>query len=141
MGRKGSVVNACWPTAVTGFCAGPYEKIMNAIFELWSGIVPERAMACSFNLEYLLVGGRDARTESRPMFMWYDWMVGGWGGRNGRDGSSATAPVFGVGLAVQPFEGQERLCPILTTRHELIPDSGGPGRFRLADSALRRAEP
>ena len=59
MGPPGTVVNAEWPVAVTGFCAGPYEKIMNSIFELWSEVVPERAMACAFNLEYLLVGGRD----------------------------------------------------------------------------------
>jgi N-methylhydantoinase B len=57
-------------------------------------------------------------------------MVGGWGGRNGKDGSNATAPIFGVGLAVQPLEAQERLCPVLTTGHEILADSGGPGRFR-----------
>jgi N-methylhydantoinase B len=130
LGPEGSVVNAPWPVAVTGFCSGPYEKIMNAIFEIWSGIMPERAIACSFNLEYLLVGGRDARVEERPFFMWYDWMVGGWGGRNGKDGSNCTSPVFGVGLAVQPLEGQERLSPVLTSGHEILPDSGGPGRFR-----------
>jgi N-methylhydantoinase B len=62
--------------------------------------------------------------------MWYDWMVGGWGGRNGKDGSNATAPIFGVGLAVQPLEAQERLSPVLTTGHEIRTDSGGPGRFR-----------
>jgi len=123
-------VNAPWPVAVTGFCSGPYEKIMNSIFELWSQLQPERAIACSFNLEYLLVGGRDARYETRPIFMWYDWMVGGWGGRNGKDGSNATAPIFGVGLAVQPLEAQERLCPVLTTGHEILTDSAGPGRFR-----------
>jgi N-methylhydantoinase B len=103
---------------------------MNAIFEIWSEIMPERAIACSFNLEYLLVGGRDARTPERPFFMWYDWMVGGWGGRNGRDGSNCTSPVFGVGLAVQPLEGQERLSPVVTSTHAILPDSGGPGRFR-----------
>jgi N-methylhydantoinase B len=130
LGPEGSVVNAPWPVAVTGFCAGPYEKIMNSIFELWSQLQPERALACSFNLEYLLVGGRDGRYDSRPIFMWYDWMVGGWGGRNGKDGSNATAPIFGVGLAVQPLEAQERLCPVLTTGHEIRADSGGPGRFR-----------
>ena len=130
LGPVGSVVNAPWPIAVTGFCAGPYEKIMNSIFELWSKLVPERALACSFNLEYLLVGGRDARHEDRPIFMWYDWMVGGWGGRNGKDGSNATAPIFGVGLAVQPLEAQERLCPVLTTGHEIRTDSAGPGEFR-----------
>jgi N-methylhydantoinase B len=103
---------------------------MNAIFEIWSEIMPERAIACSFNLEYLLVGGRDARSPERPFFMWYDWMVGGWGGRNGRDGSNCTSPVFGVGLAVQPLEGQERLSPVVTTQHAIRTDSGGPGRYR-----------
>lgn len=130
IGPEGTVVNAGWPIAVTGFCSGPYEKIMNAIFELWSAIMPERAIACSFNLEYLLVGGRDARGDERPFFMWYDWMAGGWGGRSTKDGSTATAPVFGVGLAVQPCEGQERLTPVLTTKHAIIPDSGGPGLYR-----------
>jgi N-methylhydantoinase B len=62
--------------------------------------------------------------------MWYDWMVGGWGARNGRDGWAATGPVFGVQLGTQPFEGQERLSPVLTTCHELMVDSGGPGEFR-----------
>jgi N-methylhydantoinase B len=130
LGPEGTVVNAPWPVAVTGFCSGPYEKIMNATFEIWSQIVPERAIACSFNLEYLLVGGRDARLEGQPFFMWYDWMVGGWGGRNGKDGSNCTSPLFGVGLAVQPLEGQERLTPVITTGHELVTDSGGPGLYR-----------
>lgn len=130
LGPEGTVVNAGWPHAVTGFCSGPYEKIMNAIFELWSKILPERAIACSFNLEYLLIGGRDARDAHHPFFMWYDWMAGGWGGRSTKDGSSATAPVFGVGLAVQPCEGQERLTPVLTSNHEIITDSGGPGLHR-----------
>jgi N-methylhydantoinase B len=130
LGPVGSVVNAPWPVAVTGFCSGPYEKIMNSIFELWSKLQPERAIACSFNLEYLLVGGHDARRDDRPIFMWYEWMVGGWGGRNGKDGSNATAPIFGVGLAVQPLEAQERLCPVLTTGHQILTDSSGPGRFR-----------
>ena len=92
--------------------------------------MPERALACCFNLEYLLVGGRDGRSPSRDVFMWYDWMAGGWGARHDRDGSNATSPILGVGLAVQPLEGQERLAPILTTQHEIVPDSGGPGRLR-----------
>ncbi|GEL17835.1 hydantoinase B/oxoprolinase family protein [Pseudonocardia asaccharolytica] len=130
IGPEGTVVNAGWPHAVTGFCSGPYEKLMNGIFEIWSKVMPERAMACAFNLEYLLVGGRDARTTDRPYFMWYDWMAGGWGGRATKDGSGATAPVFGVGLAVQPVEGQERLSPVLTSAHRIVTDSGGPGRHR-----------
>ena len=130
VGPEGTIVNAGWPNAVTGSVSGAYEKIMNAGFELWSQVIPERAMACCFNLEYLLVGGRDGRIDDRPFFMWYDWMAGGWGGRQGRDGQNCTSPVFGVGLAVQPLEGQERLTPVLTADHQIIPDSGGPGKHR-----------
>ncbi len=125
-----SVVNAPWPVAVTGFCSGAYEKIMNAIFELWSHVIPERALACSFNLEYLLIGGWDKRQDSENFFMWYDWMAGGHGGRSSKDGSNCTAPLFGVGLSVQPCEGQERLSPVLTTSHCIATDSGGPGKYR-----------
>ena len=135
LGPEGTVVNAGMPHAVTGFCSGPFEKIMNAVFELWSQLMQERAMACAFNLEYLLIGGWDTRDAKKPQdkgefFMWYDWMAGGWGGRVDRDGSSATAPVFGPGLAVQPVEGQERLSPVVTSHHALVTDSAGPGKFR-----------
>lgn len=130
LGPEGTVVNAGWPVAVTGFCSGVYEKLMNGIVEIWSEIVPDRAMACSFNLEYLLVGGRDSRSEEKPFFMWYDWMSGGWGGRRGKDGSNCTAPTFGPGLATQSMEGQERLTPVITAWNRLVTDSGGPGRFR-----------
>ena len=48
-------------SAVTGFLM-PFEKIMNSIYEIWSKIMPQRAIACAFNLEYLLTGGLDARS-------------------------------------------------------------------------------
>lgn len=125
-----SVVNAPSPVAVTGFCSGSFEKIMNASFELWSNIMPERAIACSFNLEYLLIGGHDQRHNEKNYFMWYDWMAGGHGGRVDRDGANSTSPVFGLGLSVQPCEGQERLSPVITTKHEIVTDSAGPGKYR-----------
>ncbi len=108
-----TVVSARWPVAVTGFLM-PFEKIMNSIYEIWSQIMPERAIACAFNLEYLLTGGRDLRSPAKPIFMFYDWLPGGWGGRNGRDGCNVTTACFGTGLQSQPVEGQERGSPILT---------------------------
>ena len=137
LGPVGSVVNAPWPIAVTGFCSGPYEKIMNAIFELWSKLMPERALACSFNLEYLLVGGRDARLEDKPYFMWYDWMVGGWGGRNGRDGSNCTAPIFGVGPRGAAARGPGATLP---GRDDAARDPHRLRRARAVPRRLRRRE-
>lgn len=124
-----TVVNARWPVAATGFLM-VYEKIMNSIFEIWSGIMPERAMACPFNIEYLLIGGADKRLPGDPAFMCYDWLAGGWGGRNGRDGANCTATTFGVGLMIQPAEGLERMSPIAYLESDLMTDSGGPGEHR-----------
>ena len=126
---KGSIVDARWPVGVTGFLM-PFEKIMNAIYEIWSKIMPQRALACAFNLEYLLTGGLDARRPEKPIFMFYDWLPGGWGGRNGKDGCNVTTACFGTGLMSQPVEGQERANPILTTEFEIITDSAGPGKWR-----------
>jgi N-methylhydantoinase B len=124
-----TVVSARWPVAVTGYLM-PFEKIMNMINEMWSSIMPERAIACGFNLEYLLTGGRDKRSADKPIFMFYDWLPGGWGGRNGKDGCNVTTSCFGTGLQAQPVEGQERGSPILATEFEVDIDSGGPGQWR-----------
>ncbi|MFP6681094.1 MAG: hydantoinase B/oxoprolinase family protein, partial [Gammaproteobacteria bacterium] len=126
---KNSIISAEWPVAVSGFVM-PFEKIMNSIFELFSIIMPERAMACAFNIEYLQTGGYDTRSPARSYFMLYDWLAGGWGGRNGKDGLSATAACFGVGLMIQPVEGQERMCPVRTDEFEMVTDSAGPGEYR-----------
>ncbi|MGD9536504.1 MAG: hydantoinase B/oxoprolinase family protein [Alphaproteobacteria bacterium] len=126
---ENSVVDARWPVAVTGFLM-VFEKIMAMMFELWSNIMPERAIAAAYQLEYLLTGGTDLRFKDKPYFMYYDWLPGGWGGRQGKDGCNSTCSPFGVGLMVQPIEGQERLSPILVVDNTLVTDSGGPGKWR-----------
>ncbi|MCR9255799.1 MAG: hydantoinase B/oxoprolinase family protein [Alphaproteobacteria bacterium] len=124
-----SVVSAKWPVAVTGFLM-PFEKIMNTIFEMWSKIVPERAIACAFNLEYLLAGGNDLRKPEKPIYMFYEWLPGGWGGRNGKDGSDVTTACFGTGLMSQPSEGNERVNPTRADEFQIMQDSPGPGKWR-----------
>ncbi len=141
---KNTIVSAEWPVAVTGFLM-VFEKIMAIIFELWSEILPNRAIAAAYQLEYLLTGGRDIRQAGDPYFMYYDWMPGGWGGRKGLDGLNVTNSPFGAGLQSQPVEGQERLCPIMVNGFEMVTDSGGPGQWRggigaRKTSILREAE-
>ena len=126
---KNSVVSAEWPVAVTGFLM-PFEKIMNAIFEMWSQIMPDRAIACAFNLEYLLAGGNDLRKPDKPIYMFYEWLPGGWGGRNGKDGSDVTTACFGTGLMSQPSEGNERVNPTRADEFQIKQDSPGPGKWR-----------
>ncbi len=77
-----------------------------------------------------MVGGRDARRDDRPFFMWYDRRPAvGRAQRARRTG--LTSPRPGVGLAVQPFEGQERLTPVLTSSTRSS-RPGGLGTFHAA---------
>lgn len=124
-----SIVNARYPVAVSGFLM-VFEKIVNGLFDVWSNVVPERSIACAFNLEYMLLGGKDGRTGKNGVFLFYDWLPGGWGGRMQRDGSNVTAACFGTGLMTQPGEGQERLTPVMADKFEILTDSPGPGQFR-----------
>ena len=73
---------------------------------------------------------RRCASPEKPIFMFYDWLPGGWGGRNGRDGCNVTTACFGTGLQSQPVEGQERGSPILTTEYQMLTDSPGPGKWR-----------
>lgn len=136
-GEPGSVVNAVWPTPVAGFATGPFDKIMSSAMELWAEILPERAMAACFPVDYLLSGGRDTRKDGDPMFIWYDWNVGGWGGLNGGDGHNGTVPVYGGKCGVQSMESQERAAPVITSGFELATDSGGPGKHRGGLGAVK----
>ncbi len=77
-----------------------------------------------------MIGGRDLRGDAKPIFMFYDWLPGGWGGRNGRDGCNVTTACFGTGLQSQPVEGQERVSPILTNEYQVLTDLPGPGKWR-----------
>ena len=110
--RRASVVNAPWPIAVTGFCSGPYEKIMNSIFELWSR-AHARARARLLVQPRVPARRRPRRAPrraARSSCGTTGWSAAG-AAATARTARTATAPIFGVGLAVQPLEGQERLSP------------------------------
>jgi N-methylhydantoinase B len=55
---------------------------------------------------------------------------GGWGGRPGEDGESASVSVCQGDVRNTPVELQEIKYPFLIEKHALRQDSGGAGRFR-----------
>ena len=77
--------------------------------------------------------------------MFYEWLPGGWGGRNGKDGSDVTTACFGTGLMSQPSEGNERVNPTRADEFQIMQDSPGPGKWRggagvIKGSTLLEAE-
>lgn len=121
----GSVVNAKAPISV-GARAIMQQRIVDVLMEAFVDILPESVVAPSSHWANPTMAGVDPRNR-RP-FVLYDVIVGGWGGRFGRDGVEAMCPSFNVdGI---PVEVNEHSYPILVERYSLIPESAGPGRWR-----------
>ncbi len=88
--------------------------------------VPAEGASCLYDvpLRHTAEAARDGGTQFALELVYN----GGTGARPARDGLSATAFPSGVwGSQVEPTEAS---APVLITRRELIPDSGGPGQFR-----------
>jgi N-methylhydantoinase B len=122
---RASAVNAEAPISV-GARAIMQQRIVDVLMEAFVDVLPEHIVAPSSHWANPTMAGVDPR-NSRP-FVMYDVIVGGWGGRFGRDGVEAMCPSFNVdGI---PVEVNEHSYPILVERYALIPESAGPGKWR-----------
>lgn len=121
----GTVVN-CQPPAGGGARAIMQQRFVDVLMQAFSEVLPERVMAPSSHWANPILGGTDPATGRR--FVYYDIIIGGFGGRPAADGMEATPNAFNIdGI---PVEVNETSYPILTERLELIPDSAGAGRWR-----------
>jgi N-methylhydantoinase B len=99
-----------------------YEVVLGALAQA----VPDRVMAANSHFFNPNLGGVDPR--SGKQFVCYELIIGGIGGRPGKDGEEALASPWNA--ANIPIEIQESSNPILVERFGFIADSGGPGRQR-----------
>ena len=109
---------------------GPRAIICYRVFEVILGAlaqaVPERVAAASSHFSNPTWGGFDPARGRR--FVAYELILGGTGARATQDGCEAMASAFNASNI--PVEAQEAVQPIVVEHFGLIPDSGGPGRFR-----------
>ncbi len=114
------------PPAALGGRALMNQRIVELLFGAFAQAMPERVCAASGQWLNPILGGTEPRSGRE--FIFYDYIMGGVGGRWTKDGIDAMSPV--VSVENIPIEAQEARNPIIVERHELIPDSGGAGRFR-----------
>ena len=132
--RPGTVVDPLPPGAVAARtnCS---QKIVEALLLALSAAVPDRVPAGGHaQITTCAFGGYDPDTGAR--FVFTDIQGGGNGGRpyaDGSDGQDSHLPRF----MNTPVEAIEQRFPIRIERYELVPDSGGAGRYR-GSLALRR---
>jgi N-methylhydantoinase B len=122
----GTIVNAVLPAAVaarglTGFRMG--DTLLGALAK----VLPERAVAAGEGGNSgVSIGGYD---RERNPFIYVEFVCGCWGARARKDGVDGVTNVFSD-LSNNPVEMIEAEYPLRIEAYELIPDSGGPGRFR-----------
>ncbi|GHB17150.1 hydantoinase B/oxoprolinase family protein [Salinicola rhizosphaerae] len=125
VGREGSFFNPVFP-APSGGRAAIQVRIFEAINGALAPLLKERAMGGFSHWSNPIIGGVDERTGES--FIYYDLIFGGYGARSHADGVEALAPV--INCANIPVEIHEAFNPIKIQRLELIPDSGGAGKYR-----------
>src|SRR3984893_5547682 len=129
----GSIFNAQSPAAV-GDRGSTGNVLGDVIFGAFAKAVPERVMAGCGPLHGLTFSGIDPRRAE--YFVNYETYAGASGAQHDQDGKDAVR-VHVSGAANLPVEAAEHEFPLTILRYELIPDSGGPGRFRGGLGTLR----
>jgi N-methylhydantoinase B len=113
-------------------------KLVDVILEALAHFRPERAVANAGSSGALGINwGKAARPGQASLQ--YDILGSAYGGGHGHDGASCTATHLS-NLHITPIEILESEFPCRVTGFELIPDSGGPGRFRGGLSFRRSYE-
>src|SRR5204863_8201493 len=98
------------------------------LLEASSQITPHKKVGDGCSSRSIIIGGRSNKTGKG--YVQYEIFGGGSGGRSGKDGVSGTN-VNQSNAKIAPIEIIESEFATRVKRYELIPDSGGPGQFRL----------
>jgi N-methylhydantoinase B len=122
---EGSILNCTHPAPVGArHILGHF--LSAAVFGALSHVLPDQVIAEGsqglWNTQF------DGIAENDEPFCYVFFSAGGTGARPNKDGLSATA--FPSGIRGVPVEVVENVSPIFFESRELIPDSGGPGKYR-----------
>jgi len=125
---EGSVVNATLPSPVVYANHEMSHRTAEMVFGAMASFAPDNVMACSQGTSAVLtLGGVDYRTGER--YVSYETIKGGFGARPNKDGINCVASTISNTMNT-PIEVLEMSFPVRVERYEVLPDSGGAGRFR-----------
>jgi 5-oxoprolinase (ATP-hydrolysing)/N-methylhydantoinase B len=124
----GRVTNVDYPGPLVAGNTETHPRLANITIGALSACVPERVMASeSCTGTNFVFGGN--HPDYNEYFACYDIMSGGWGGRYGHDGNDCVIAING-NCRFNPTEVFETRFPFRVEDCEMIPDSGGAGRWR-----------
>ena len=134
--RPGSLVNARKPGSMVGFGEVCY-RVLDATMAAIAGAVGDRGIASgSGSTGTAVIAGRRQRADGGSYFTTIELSSGAYGARATRDGLNAIR--YGPGNAGHiPIEADELENPLFFEAYEIVPDTGGAGRFRGGNGFVR----
>jgi N-methylhydantoinase B len=127
---QGTILNAAYPKATTfgnHLCPPNAEAIQRAL----APAMPDRVTAGWNNLLCSLTTGLDREKNERYVDIGFMGLKGGSGALAGTDGYDHIGMIDASGGVLdQDYEMFEQHTPHRLIRHELLPDSAGPGQWR-----------
>ncbi|MFN0084820.1 MAG: hydantoinase B/oxoprolinase family protein [Blastocatellia bacterium] len=134
----GTIVNALPPSPVAGGNVETSQRIVDVLLRAMSQAVPHLIPAASQGtMNNLTIGGWDLRHHRE--FAYYETICGGMGARPAADGLSAVHTHMTNSLNT-PVEALEYAYPLRVRRYAIRKGSGGFGKHRGGDGAVREIE-
>lgn len=124
---EGSLVNAKEPAAVGGR-TDTCQRVVDIILGALSQPIPEKVVAASNGATTAIIFGGTKALSGRD-FVYVEALGGGMGARCSKDGMDGVQ-VHITNTSNLPIEALELEYPLRVLCYELVPDSGGPGKFR-----------
>lgn len=131
-----TVTNASPPAPVSNYQMVNL-KLVDVILEAMAHFHPARGIASSGSSSALSISWRKSRPGASTMQ--YEIIGSAYGGGAGHDGCTGTATHLS-NLHITPIEILESEYPCRVNRFDLVPDSGGVGRWRGGVSLVREYE-
>jgi N-methylhydantoinase B len=133
--KPGTIAEVVMPGAssmrgVTGF------RVLDAVNGALAQLLPERVGAAGEGGNTLAIFGAE-RPDGSGRFVFYELVVGTWGGTPEGDGNDGLTNPASLAANI-PIEVAEAEFPIVVERYGLVPDSGGAGLHR-GGLAIERA--
>src|SRR6266550_1456069 len=135
---EGTIVNAIHPASVAGGNVETSQRIVDTVFKALARAIPKRIPAASQGtMNNLTIGGIDPRTGAE--FSYYETVADGMGARPDLDGMNATHTHMTNSLNT-PAEALEYSYPLRVREYRIREGSGGKGRYKGGDGAVREIE-
>ncbi len=133
--KKGTVVDAEFPSAVAGGNVETSQRIVDALLGALSKALPDRIPAASQGtMNNISIGGIDPRSGKH--FAYYETIAGGAGASAKGDGENAIQCHM-TNTMNTPIEALEYAYPIMVTEYRIRRGSGGDGKHKGGDGVIK----